>query len=134
MAADDHEQLLADWAGTPLHAKRDFVADGIIVHGRVAVRPSEGSVPPTRGIWRPVRLARAHSPAMALGSILAEAALHLVGALLEVPVRGLGYALLRHCLRRQRVRWDDHAVLIAGLVAWFVLLIVGYAVWRWARP
>ena len=47
-------------------------------------------------------------------------------------MRGLGYALLRYCLRRQRVAWDSHAVLIAGIVGWFVVFVAGYKAWYWA--
>jgi hypothetical protein len=36
-----------------------------------------------------------HNALCVLGSILGEAALQLVGVILEVPVRDLGYALLR---------------------------------------
>ena len=30
MAIDEHEQLLSEWAATRLHAKQDFVVDGIL--------------------------------------------------------------------------------------------------------
>ena len=66
---------------------------------------------------------------MALGDILAEAALQPVGAVLELPVRGLGYVVLRYCLRRHRVAWDSHAVLIAGILGWIALFIAGYKAW-----
>jgi hypothetical protein len=69
---------------------------------------------------------------MALGSILADAALQILGALLEFPVRGLGCAFLRYCLRRRHVAWDSHAVQIVGILGWVVLLVLGYKLWYWS--
>jgi hypothetical protein len=64
-----------------------------------------------------------------MGSILAEAAAQLVGAILEFPIRGLGYALLRYCARRQP-QWDDHSVLIIGLLGWLAVFLITYKVWQ----
>jgi uncharacterized membrane protein len=67
---------------------------------------------------------------MAVGSILAEAALQFVGAVLEFPVRGLGYGLLRYCARFRDTRWDSHAVLIVGMLGWLLLFILAYTIWQ----
>ena len=66
---------------------------------------------------------------MAVGSILADLAAQIVGTVLEVPIRGLGYALLRYCARRQS-QWDDHSVLIVGLLGWLVAFLAAYKVWQ----
>lgn len=66
-----------------------------------------------------------------MGGILAEAALQLFGAVVEVPVRGLGYGLLRYCARRRHLSWGGYAVLIVGLLAWLAIFILGYTVWHW---
>ena len=66
---------------------------------------------------------------VAVGSILAEIAAQIVGAILEFPIRGLGYALLRYCARRQP-QWDDHSVLIVGLLGWLAVFLTTYKVWQ----
>jgi len=63
------------------------------------------------------------------GSILADLAAQIVGAVLEIPIRGLGYALLRYCARR-RPQWDDHSVLIVGLLGWLAAFLAAYKVWQ----
>jgi hypothetical protein len=69
---------------------------------------------------------------MAPGSILAEATLQLGGAIVEVSVRALGYGLLRCCLPRPCVSSGGRAALIAGILGWLGLFIVGYELWHWA--
>jgi hypothetical protein len=64
-----------------------------------------------------------------VGSILAEVAAQIVGAVLEFPIRGLGYALLKHCARRQP-QWGDHSVLIVGLLGWLAVFLTAYKVWQ----
>jgi hypothetical protein len=64
---------------------------------------------------------------VAVGGLLAEVAAQIIGAVLELSIRGLGYALLGCCARR-RPRWDDHSVLILGLLGWLVVFITTYKV------
>ena len=72
---------------------------------------------------------------MPLGDLIAEAAhrvfVQIVGAILDVPVRGLGYIILRYglYLGRRGVKWESHIVLVIGLLSWLVIGIVAFMVW-----
>lgn len=68
---------------------------------------------------------------MALGGVLLELVVELAAAVLEVPVRAVGYWTLKLSARRQCPAWDAREVLVVGVLVWVALLLFGYAVWRW---
>ena len=69
--------------------------------------------------------------AQALGGLLRVLGRVLLELLFELPVRGLGYAILR--LGRRRVREDDTACIVAGLLFWAVVAALAWLGWRaWA--
>lgn len=73
---------------------------------------------------------------MPLGDLIAEAAhrvfVEILGALLEIPVRGLGYFIIKYgfYLGQRGVDWESHTVLIVGFLAWLVVGVVGYMLWN----
>lgn len=64
----------------------------------------------------------------ALGGLLRVLARVAVELLFELPVRGLGYAMLR--LAGRRVREDDAACVVAGLAFWAVVALLAWLAWR----
>lgn len=73
---------------------------------------------------------------MPLGDLIAEAAhrvfVEILGAVLEIPVRGLGYFIVRYgfYLGQRGVDWESHTVLVVGLLGWLVVGAVGYLMWN----
>lgn len=72
---------------------------------------------------------------MPLADLVAEVAhrlfIEVIGAILEVPIRWLGYVLIKHVLYlgQREVDWESNAVLMVGIIAWLAIGIVGYMLW-----
>ena len=63
-----------------------------------------------------------------LGSALRIVGRVLLELLFELPVRGLGYAILSR--RRRRVREDDLACVVVGLLFWAAVAVLAWLGWR----
>ncbi len=72
---------------------------------------------------------------MPLADLIAEVAhrlfIEVIGAILEVPIRWLGYILIKYVfyLGQRDVDWESNAVLVVGIVGWLVIGIAAYILW-----
>ena len=75
---------------------------------------------------------------MPLGELIGEVAhrvfIEILGSLLEIPVRALGYVIVKYVIYfgRRDVDLDGRAVLISGILGWCVLALAVYKIWFWS--
>ena len=72
---------------------------------------------------------------MPLGDLIGEIAhrvfIEILGNLLEIPLRALGYVIVKYVFYfgRRDVDWDGRAVAIAGILGWCALALAIYKIW-----
>jgi hypothetical protein len=72
---------------------------------------------------------------MPLGDLIGEVAhrvvISILETLIEIPVRALGYVIVKYVFYfgRRDVDWDGLAVAIAGILGWCALAIAVYKIW-----
>lgn len=72
---------------------------------------------------------------MPIGDLIGEVAhrvvIEILETLIEIPVRALGYVLVKYVFYfgRRDVDWDGLAVAITGILGWCALALVVYKIW-----
>ena len=73
---------------------------------------------------------------MPFGDLIGEVAhrvfIEMLGSLLEIPVRALGYVIVKYVFYfgRRDVDWDGRVVAIAGILGWITVAVVAIVVYK----
>ena len=68
-----------------------------------------------------------------IGEVVHRVFIEILGEFLEIPVRALGYVIVKYVIYfgRRDVDLDGRAVLISGILGCCVLALAVYKIWFW---